>query len=66
MLDRYLVDELLPSLTEGGYEVLQSKVDDDTTLAGMPAYQLVSTYTYNGIDYKTLETGIILGDKVYV
>ncbi len=69
------IDNLLPNLNEyltrittdysGTYEdfnVIES--DADTILSDKPAYKLVFT-DEDGIDYKSMEIGTIIGDKVY-
>lgn len=57
-LEEY-VDQLIPSLTESmsgfNYKIVESKIDDGITLAGRPAYQIVSTYTQDGINFRTLD-----------
>lgn len=45
------------------FEVIES--DTNSILSGKPAYKLVSTDEEDGIDYKSLEMGTIIGDKVY-
>jgi hypothetical protein len=46
-----------------GFEIIES--DTSSILAGKPAYKLVSTDEEDGIDYKSMEIGTIIGDKVY-
>ena len=45
------------------FEVIES--DTNSILDGKPAYKLVSTDVEDDIDYKSLEIGTIIGDKVY-
>ena len=45
------------------FELIES--DTNSILAGKPAYKLVSIYEEDGIDYKSMEIGTIIGDKVY-
>ncbi len=37
----------------------------NSTLAGKPAYMLVTSYTYNATNYKKMETGTIVGNVTY-
>ena len=46
------------------FEVIESDTNS-IILAGKPAYKLVSTDEEDGIDYKSMEIGTIIGDKVY-
>jgi hypothetical protein len=39
--------------------------DTDSILSGKPAYKIVFTDEEDGIDYKSMEIGTIIGDKVY-
>src|SRR5919112_5065280 len=45
------------------FNVIES--DADTILSDKPAYKLVFTDEEDGIDYKSMEIGTIIGDKVY-
>ena len=45
------------------FEVIE--FDTNSILDGKPAYKLVSTDVEDDIDYKSLEIGTIIGDKVY-
>jgi eukaryotic-like serine/threonine-protein kinase len=46
------------------FKVLDSSTGD-VTLASAPAYKIVYTYTDAGQNFKGLETGTIIGNKVY-
>jgi photosystem II reaction center protein PsbP len=74
------IDNLPPNLNENLYEYLNRITNDyddilkefeviesdtNSILAGKPAYKLVSTDEEDGIDYKNMEIGAIIGDKVY-
>ncbi len=63
------LNEYLDQTINAYYETLQEfrvmEFDTDSTLSGKPAYKLVSTDVEDGIDYKNLEIGTIIGDKVY-
>lgn len=45
------------------FKVIES--DTNSILSGKPAYKIVFTDEEDGIDYKSMEIGTIIGDKVY-
>src|ERR687895_175417 len=45
------------------FQVIES--DTNSILSGYPAYEIVFTDEEDGIDYKTMEIGTIIGDKIY-
>ena len=45
------------------FNVIES--DTNSILSGMPVYKIVFTDEEDGIDYKSMEIGTIIGDKVY-
>ena len=45
------------------FKVIES--DTKSFLVGKPKYKLVSTYKEDGFDYESMESGTIIGDKVY-
>ena len=70
------IDNLLPNLNEyltrittdysdtyEDFNVIDS--DTDSILSGKPAYKIVFTDEEYGIDYKSMEVGTIIEDKVY-
>jgi hypothetical protein len=70
------IDNLLPNLNEyltrittdysdtyEDFNVIDS--DTDSILSGKPAYKIVFTDEEDGIDYKNMEVGTIIEDKVY-
>ena len=46
------------------FRVLKSSIGN-ITLAGVPAYKIVYTYADAGQNFKGLETGTIIGNRVY-
>jgi eukaryotic-like serine/threonine-protein kinase len=64
-LERYLHDITnLYNSTFPNFSILES-MTDGITVAGSPVYQLVFTYASVGTNFKVIEIGTILGDKVY-
>lgn len=45
------------------FKVIES--DTNSILSGYPAYKIVFTDEEDGIDYKSMEIGTVIGDKVY-
>ena len=48
------------------FNLIESSTDGSTNLLNRPAYSIVSTNVQDGIKYKTLEMGSIIGNRVYL
>ena len=62
-LNEYLATTINDYNDTPDFKVIESNTN--SILAGKPAYKLVYTDVEDGIDYKTLEIGTLMGNKVY-
>lgn len=53
-------------LSDPNFEIVESSTDGSTSLLGRPAYRILSTTVLDGITYKILEIGTIIGNNVYI
>ena len=62
-LNEYLATTINDYNDTPDFKVIESNTN--SILAGKPAYKLVYTDVEDGIDYKTMEIGTLMGNKVY-
>jgi hypothetical protein len=64
-LKQYVSDSISDNMADRkDFRVLKSSIGN-ITLAGVPAYKIVYTYADAGQNFKGLETGTIIGNRVY-
>lgn len=64
-LKQYVSDSISDNIADRkDFRVLKSSIGN-ITLAGVPAYKIVYTYADAGQNFKGLETGTIIGNRVY-
>ena len=64
-LKQYVSDSISNDKTDLKNFTVSESSSTGNTLAGNPAYKLIYSYTDQGENFKGLETGTILGNKVY-